>query len=209
LKPHGGKAMIKKLFTSVLTMASTFAVAVIFVPVTCNVVAQEEPKPKPKIETIQAQAMGQLTASGKTFNVTVRIESYSTPEDQKVLIDAFTSGGHNALVKALSKMKGRGRVAITGTIGYQIAYIRSFPTETGRKIRLITDRPIKFKEAYVNGRSTDYDLSAMEINLDNDPKKSDGTLIVAGKFSVDKKTQQISFESYGSGPWRLTNVMER
>jgi hypothetical protein len=200
--------MIKRLVTGVLTMVGTFAVAVIFVPATCNVAAQEEPKPKPKIETIQAQAMGQLTATGKTFNVTVRIESYSTPEDQKVLIDAFTSGGHDALVKALSKMKGRGRVAITGTIGYQIAYIRSFPTETGRKIRLITNRPIQFKEAYVGGRTTDYDLSAMEINLDKDPKKSDGALIVAGKFKVEKDGQ-ITFESYGSGPWRLTNVMER
>jgi hypothetical protein len=100
-------------------------------------------------------------------------------------------------------------VAITGTIGYQVAYVRSFPTETGRRIRLITDRPIKFREAYNNGRSTDYDLSAMEINIDNDPKKSDGSLIVAGKFLVDKKTQQITFESYGSGPWRLVNVMER
>jgi hypothetical protein len=49
----------------------------------------------------------------------------------------------------------------------------------------------------------------MEINIDNDPKKSDGSLIVAGKFLVDKKTQQITFESYGSGPWRLVNVMER
>jgi hypothetical protein len=200
--------MIQKLVTGVLAMAGIFAVATIFVPAACNVAAQEEPKPKPKIETIQAQAMGQLTAAGKTFNVTVRIESYSTPEDQRVLIDAFTSGGHNALVKALSKMKGRGRVAITGTIGYQIAYIRSFPTETGRKIRLITDRPIQFKEAYVGGRTTDYDLSAMEINLDKDPKKSDGTLIVAGKFKVEKDGQ-ITFESYGSGPWRLTNVMER
>jgi hypothetical protein len=198
-----------KLFSGVLSLAGTLPVATIFVLTTCNVAAQEEPKPKPKIETIQATAMGQLTASGKMFHVTIRIESYSTPEDQKTLIDAFTTGGHDALVKTLSKMKSRGRVAITGTIGYQIAYIRTFPTENGRTIRLITNRPIQFKEAYSGGRTTDYDLSAIEINLDNDPKKSDGSLIVAGKFRVDKKTQQISFESYGSGPWRLVNIMER
>ena len=200
--------MIRTLTSGVLTLASTLAVANFLVPATCSVAAQEEPKPKPKIETIQAQAMGQLTAAGKTFNVTVRIESYSTPEDQKTLIDAFTSGGHDALVKALGKMKSKGRVAITGTIGYQIAHVRSFPTENGRKIRLITSRPIQFREAYVGGRSTDYDLSAMEINLDKDPKKSDGSLIVAGKFKVEKDGQ-ISFESYGSGPWKLVNIMER
>jgi hypothetical protein len=162
----------------------------------------------PKRETIQATAMGQMRAAGKTFHVTVIIESYSTPEDQKTLMDAFSRGGHDALVKILSKMKSKGRVAITGTLGYQIAYVRMFPTENGRRIRLITDRPIRFKEAYNNGRSTDYDLSAMEINLNTDPKKSDGGLIVAGKFRVDKN-QQISFESYGSGPWRLVNIQER
>jgi hypothetical protein len=159
-------------------------------------------------ETIQAQAMGQQRAAGKSFSVTINIESYSTPEDQKILIDAYNAGGHDALVKALSKMKPRGRVAITGTVGYQIAYIRSFETENGRRIRLVTDRPIQFTEAYVNGRTTDYDLSALEINLDANPKQSDGSLIVAGKFKTDKN-QQVSFESYGSGPWRLVNIMER
>jgi hypothetical protein len=43
--------------------------------------------------------MGQQRASGKTSNVTVNIESYSTLEDQKVLFDAFTSGDHDALAK--------------------------------------------------------------------------------------------------------------
>lgn len=163
---------------------------------------------KPKRETIQATAMGQQRAAGKSFNVTINIESYSTPADQKALMDAFNAGGHNSLVKTLSKMKSKGRVAVTGTVGYQIAYIRTFPTENGRRIRLITDRPIQFAETYLNGRSRDYDLSAIEINLNGDPEKNNGSLIVAGKFGVDKN-QQISFESYGSGPWRLVNVMER
>jgi hypothetical protein len=104
-------------------------------------------------------------------------------------------------------MKSRGRIAITGTVGYRIAYIGAFQTENGRRIRLITDRRIQFAEAYVNGRSKDYDLSAVEINVNADQKQSDGTLIVAGKFKTDKN-QQISFESYGSGPWRLVNIME-
>ena len=66
------------------------------------------------------------------------------------LLAAFASGGHDALVKTLSKMKSRGRVAITGTLGYQIAYIRSMPSENGRTIRLVTDRPIKFAEAHAS-----------------------------------------------------------
>jgi hypothetical protein len=193
--------MIKKLLPVVLA-CSVFVAAV---DISLSLAYAQD---KPKRETIQATAMGQLTAAGKTFHVTVNVESYSTPEDQKVLIDAFTSGGHDALVKALSKMKPKGRVAITGTIGYQIAYIRNIPTENGRTIRLITDRPIKFAEAYGSTRSRDYDLSGMEINIAQEQKNSDGSLIVAGKFKVDK-SQQVTFESYGSGPWKLVNVMER
>ena len=166
--------------------------------------AQEKSKP----ETIQAQAYGQLRATGKTFNVTINIESYSTPEDQKTLIDAFQRGGHDELVRTIAKMKSRGRVAVTGTLGYQVAYVRSFPGPNGRTIRLITDRPIQFREARNAGRTTDYDLSAIELRIDEDPKKSDGSLIIAGKFKVDKDGQ-ITFESYGSGPWKLVNVMER
>jgi hypothetical protein len=162
---------------------------------------------KQKTETIQATAMGTSTSMGRMFSVNILIDSYSTPQDQKTLIDAFQSGGHDELVKTLSEMKGKGRVSVTGTVGYQIAYIRSIATPNGRKIRLITDRPIGVGEAYNNGRSTDYDLSAIEINIAQDQKKSDGILIVAGKFRIDKN-KQIELESLGN-PWRLTNVMER
>jgi hypothetical protein len=197
--------MTKKGFLCGLTLSGMLAtLSGFFLLTTLKAGAQD----KPQRETIQATAMGQQRASGKMFSVTVNIESYSTPEDQKILSDAFKDGGHDALVKTLSKMKSKGRVAITGTLGYQIAYIRSFPTENGRRIRLLTDRPIQFAEAYISGRTKDYDLSAMEINLNADPKQSDGGLIVAGKFKIDK-SQQISFESYGSGPWRLVNIMER
>ena len=138
--------MVKKMGPRVLAFSIAVAAMAIFLPVALKVYAQD----KPKRETIQGTAMGQLTAAGKTFHVTVNIESYSTPEDQKMLIDAFASGGHDALVNTLSKMKSKGRVAITGTLGYQIAYIRSMPSENGRTIRLVTDRPIKFAEAHAS-----------------------------------------------------------
>lgn len=163
---------------------------------------------KPKREAIQAQAMGQNRAVGKTFNVTVSIDSYSTPEDQKLLISALKQGGQAALSKTLSKMQSKGRIAVTGTLGYSIAYVRTFSNESGRTIRLITDRPIRFLEARENGRSTDYDLSAVELNLNNDKSKSAGSLIIGLRVKADKENQLV-FESYGSGPWKLVNVMER
>ena len=162
-----------------------------------------------KKETIQAQAFGTGTMASRNFGITIRIEDYSTPAEQKALIDAFKSGGHDAMVKVLTKMKGKGQVSVTGQVGYQIAYIRNIPTKDGRTIRLMTDRPINFAEAATSVRSKDYDLTLMELHLSNDKDKNTGNMILGGRFKVNKKTQQIEFESYHSTPWRLAGIMER
>ncbi len=161
-----------------------------------------------KRETIQGQVWGEQRLKGKTFNMTIIINSYSTPQEQKTLLDAFNKGGHDALVKALQKMPERGRIAVTGTLGTNIAYIRSFKTETGRKIRILTDRPIYFAEAYNAGRSVQYDTTIVELNIDQEnQEKSSGTLILGARIRM--KNNQIEIESYGSGPWRVNNIMER
>jgi hypothetical protein len=161
-----------------------------------------------KRETIQAQVWGEQRLAGKTFNMTIIINSYSTPEDQKALIGAFQKGGHDAMVKVLQKMPSRGRIAMTGTLGAQIAYVRTFQTETGRKIRVLTDRPIYFAEAYHAGRSTQYDVTFAELNIDQaNQKNSSGTLILGARIRT--KNNQVEIESYGSGPWRVNNIMER
>ena len=73
----------------------------------------------------------------------------------------------------------------------------------------MTDRPINFAEAASSFRSKDYDLTLMEIHLNNDKDKSTGNMILGGRFKVNKKNQQIEFESYHSTPWRLAGIMER
>src|SRR5436309_3557814 len=43
--------------------------------------------------TIQATAAGTSTQMGKLFNVNIHIEQYSTPADQKALVEAFSRSG--------------------------------------------------------------------------------------------------------------------
>lgn len=161
-------------------------------------------------ETIQAQAFGTSTMAGKTFGITITIEEYSTPADQKALIDAFNSGGHDAMVKVLSNMKSKGRVRLSsGGVGYQIAYIRNIPTANGRTIRLLTDRPISMGEAMFNTRSEDYDISIIELQLGDSKGKKTGSLIPGARIVVDKKSKQIEIETFHASPWRLAGIMER
>ena len=77
----------------------------------------------------------------------VNIFRYSTDADRQVLVQAFASGQQQGLVKALEKMKPAGRIAITGTLGYDLAYIRLIKTPTGRTIRFATNRRFDFAEA--------------------------------------------------------------
>src|SRR5271167_1054491 len=107
----------------------------------------------PKPETIEATAMGTGTQMGQVIGVTLDIYDFSTPEDRQVLVEAFTKGQNQGLVNALSKMKAVGHCSITGTLGYDVSYIRMIPTPTGRKIVFVTNRQIKFGEAFFDTNS--------------------------------------------------------
>ena len=156
--------------------------------------------------TIQATAMGTSTQMGKMFNVNIHIEQFSTPDDRKMLIDAFMRSGQDGLVNVLEDMKPKGRVRFSsGGVGNDVKYIIELPSETGRHFRLVTDRNLAFGELYQSTRSRDYSVGAIELVLTPDGKGS-GTVLPACKLTVDKKTKQIEIETY-QNPWKLSNLM--
>jgi hypothetical protein len=162
----------------------------------------------PKSMHIQAQAMGTSTQMGRNFSVTAIIEEWSPPEDQKVLLDAFDAKGNEGLVNALSKMKSKGRLAITGTLGGDLAYIRRFELpDGGVRIRMVTNRLLRFGEVWADTRSSDYNLSGMEVILSKDKKKNSGTLFPAAELKLNKEGQ-MEIELY-QNPWKLVNVQLR
>ncbi|MGH9778345.1 MAG: hypothetical protein ACRD5I_08035 [Candidatus Acidiferrales bacterium] len=166
--------------------------------------AAKDKKPKTKTEYIEAVAEGTSTQMGRVINISISIREYSTPEDQRALLQAFEEGGQKGLVNALSKMNAKGRIAITGTLGYDLNYIRQFDTPNGRKIRFVTDRPIAFGELWSGSRSADYDLSAGEIDLSKEKGKSTGTLLPACKLTIDKE-KELKLE-LTQNPWKLVNI---
>src|SRR5436190_1116925 len=155
--------------------------------------------------TIQATIMGTSTQMGQIYSVNIYIEQLSTPDDQKVLIDAFKRSGQDGLVEALEDMKPKGRVRFaSGGVGNEVMYIMELPSDNGRRLRLVTDRNIAFAELHQGTRSRDYSVGAIELVLTPDGKGS-GTVLPACKLTVDKKTKKIKIETY-QNPWKLTNV---
>jgi hypothetical protein len=160
-----------------------------------------------KTETIDATAMGTSTQLGKNVSVKVTIYHYSSPQDRQALVDAFKKGQSKGLADALGKMNAVGRIAIPGTLGYDLSYIALIPSPTGRKIRFVANRQIRFGEAYNAGPSMAYNLTAGEFDLnDSDKSKSSGVLYPAAQLIINKQGQ-LQFE-LRKNPWKLVNIID-
>jgi len=160
-----------------------------------------------KDESIEATAFGTGTQVGQTFDVTLIIYEFSTPADRQVLVQAFEKGQNQGLVNALTKMKAVGHVSITGTLGYDVSFIRLIPTPTGRKIRFITNRPIRFGEAFFDTQSQYANLTAGEFDLnDTDKSKNTGILYPAAQLAVNKDAQVEIIPN--QNPWRLSDPID-
>jgi len=160
-----------------------------------------------RYETIEASAEGTGTQLGQVIGVTLIIYDYSTPEDRQVLIEAFAKGQNQGLVNALTKMRAVGHVSITGTIGYDCSYIKMISTPTGRKVRFITNRQIRFGEAFFDTQSQSFNLTGGEFDLNDQEKhQSTGVLFPAAQLVLDKQGQlQLDLNQ---NAWKLNDVLD-
>lgn len=160
-----------------------------------------------KNETIEAQAMGTGTQIGQNIGVTLNINSFSTPADKQILVEAYQKGQNQGLVNALQKMKAVGHVEITGTLGYDCSYIKMLPTPTGRKIIFVTNRQLRFGEAFFDTQSQSFNLTAgiIEIN-DQDKSKSTGEIYPAAQLVIDGQGQ-LQWD-LRQNPWKLVDVID-
>ena len=166
--------------------------------------AQENPS---QPETLTATVVGTSgAASGKTFGITININSYSTEGDASLLLEAVQSGKKNELLNTLQSMSAKGRIAVTGQVGNDANYIRQITTAKGRTIRLLIDRQMSFFELTRGTRSKDYQFSALELYLDQ-KGNGDGLLYPAAKLKINKATNQLELEDYGQAPLRITNIL--
>jgi len=159
-----------------------------------------------KPEIIQGTARGTSTQLGKMFQIKLTIHEYSDDKDRQILIEAFQKGKNQGLVNALEKMRAVGRIAIEGTLGYDLSFVRVIPTPTGRKIRFVTNRQLRFGESYYSTRTADYNLTAGELDLnDKDKSKSTGILYPAAKLRLTKDNELTL--DLNQNPWQILNLL--
>ena len=168
------------------------------------------PAPKPKPEHFRAVASYPRAATNTAW-ADVRISRYSSDATTKRLAALLIEGGQDALVKALEDLKPIGKAQLTGKVGFfDLKLIRSRKTPTGRRVIGVSDRPINFLEAYNSGRSMDYQLGIIVMDLKIDKKGKEvgqGLLVYAAKVKINKK-RQLEIEYLGIDPMNLKHIQK-
>ena len=155
---------------------------------------------------------------GAATTFTIQIDRWSSAEDRERLLKTLMDEGHDKFMDALRDedevgfVRGHGRVAARNPFPSTRLHFAFESVQDGeRHITLVTDRPISGREAMANNRSLDYDTSAVVMKFpkgaDKDGKsKGSGTMYVALKLGVDKKTGHLKVEEWANEGLRLTDI---
>jgi hypothetical protein len=157
----------------------------------------------PDSERIEAS----YVEAGHTITIALTVYNYSTPSELQALSQAFQQGQDRALATELSKTKAVGRCLITGESSYDVAFIQTVKTPTGRQVTFITSRLHPLDEADPPGPPQSFDLAVGRFDLnDTDPTKSTGFLFPASKLVIGD--QGAFHYDLAGNPWALVNVLD-
>lgn len=151
-------------------------------------------------------AGSQMVGSGATANITISIESYSSDDEVRLMVDAFARGQHKALRKALEKAAIKGRIAFAGRNGYyELKLLRSKPTASGRQIYGIGERSIRFLDGYYPGRSHLEEFGFLRLDLTSHNGLEEGSGLLIHKANIKSLTvEAVTPDDHGIEPVRLT-----
>jgi hypothetical protein len=146
--------------------------------------------------------------AGKTYQVTMNIDEWTPVEDRKRVLVALQEGGEDAALKVMEGMKAGYVVppAWANQPSWRVAIATKFETPTGTVVRVVTDRPIGFFEAYERTRSMDYRFGVAEFKL-NEKGTGEGMVIPAARVEFDDEGKLV-IETLPSstGPQKLIGV---
>ncbi|MBW2278070.1 MAG: hypothetical protein JRF63_11285 [Deltaproteobacteria bacterium] len=173
-------------------------------------VAAQEPANEPQLPERFVGHMANLGGPGAGPGAaffTLHIDQYSTEQEILELLALLKKDGQDAVIEALWDMEEKGWIKVGNSLGYHVAIIRSFESEGGRVIRVLTDRPIQFVESMRGLRSKDYPFGIIEVRIGPDGT-GNGVLIAAAKAKFTDKGQ-VEIESFGTQPIKILNLKQK
>ena len=154
-------------------------------------------------ETYNANAIA--LGKGLAGNLQMTITRWTTDEERALLLQTLVEQGQEAMIKVLEKQKETGFLRLPNTKGYRLYYAYKIQDGAKKRIVLATDRPVSMAEAWRNGRSMDYAITMVQLDL-NENDKGEGWMGFAVKLKTDPEKKTLEIENYGTDPIQLKSV---
>ena len=164
-------------------------------------IAQLGAAPPEKYAAVAMATSGSM--GGRSLSLDIHINQYTSDEEAEELANLLAEQGQNALRLRLERIS-KGRINPVGFAPNEISVIRAKPLEKGRQIVLVSARVMPWVEMYISGRSRDYNLSWIVLDLD-EKGRGTGSVILGARLKIDDEGQ-LDVTSYGRQFIRLANV---
>ena len=151
-----------------------------------------------------AVVMGNV-GTGRNSYVDIVITRWTTPEQRQELLEVLMAGDQDAFRQALTQQEMTGWLRFPSRTRHEFRYawVRAQREDGSREIILATDRIIPFVEAWNRPRSFDYDITLIEMELDENNEGS-GIAAVGIKFKVEGNN--LTIENFGTQPVNLNAI---
>jgi hypothetical protein len=153
-----------------------------------------------------------LSGRMQTGTFTLTIDRYTSDETAQRLLGLLQEGNDDTLLSQMDN-EDVGRFSINGRVGPHLNVVRSTMIDGQQRIFAVFRRWMNFGEIRGGYRSTDYPYGVIEMYVNPQTGKGEGTYIAAARINwrQDKKTgnNQIEIENFATYPARLLGVTRR
>jgi hypothetical protein len=136
--------------------------------------------------------------------LTIRITRWTSDEEHERLMSILRDKGQDAFLRALTDQPAAGSIATPTSLKYDFFYAhQQTAPEGGRKIFMITDRPMDFYERANATQSRDYPFTVIEMMIGKDGR-GEGSLSqlvqlrLVGEF--------LGVENLATSPMKLADI---
>jgi len=161
----------------------------------------------PEEFTSFAISMGAYSGAGGTAQLIMTVNQWATQEERDAFFVTLKEKGAEALLQQLRRAKRVGSLRTAQTVGWDIRLALEEPgKDGGRRVMLLTDRPIGFSEASNRPITIDYPFTVIDMQI---PAKGfgQGTLAIAAKIIPAGKT--VIVENFDTQPVQLNRIETR
>ncbi len=201
---------MKRIIRETLSYATVAVLGVALLALAPPATAQAEDMDEPARFDAQAVNMSNIQGRGTaTARLNIVVNRWSTDEERNSLLEALKEGGRRSLPDALTSQDRVGTIRESRSRAEFLRYSRRFDLpDGGQRIILATDRPMGFIEMSRSLRTTDYNVSLVQLNLNADGE-GDGSIFLGAQIVWDEENRQIVVEGFATEPIRLTRVRAR